>query len=109
MQVKLRNNWFAPGGRRFRKDPDNGAVSIPDEFFPFLPKSAVVVEPPAPAPAAPTVIPAVERPEPGTVLRDLDEDRASLETVDAKVTKAEQFRKALADEQAGKGKRRKAE
>ncbi len=44
MKVILKRNWFAPGGRRFRKGISSStAVEIPDSFKECLPVDAKVV------------------------------------------------------------------
>jgi hypothetical protein len=46
MKVKLKQNWFGPDGKRYRK----GEVEMPDSFEKLLPKSASIVEEEAPEP-----------------------------------------------------------
>ncbi|MEK9753369.1 MAG: hypothetical protein VW338_09180 [Rhodospirillaceae bacterium] len=63
MKVIFRNNWFAPSpvevldkirtraGRMFRKASE--PQHVPDNLFPYLPKSAKVIEPPVNVPKMP--------------------------------------------------------
>lgn len=44
--VKLSKMWFGPGGMRYRA----GTHELPEAFVDLLPKSAVVVKAPEPAP-----------------------------------------------------------
>lgn len=46
MKVHLRQNWFGPDGKRYRK----GVVEMDDGLEKFLPKSAEVQPEPAPEP-----------------------------------------------------------
>ena len=81
MKVKFKNAWFAPQAE-YRKDAKRtfsgqsfkpGEQIVPDSLYPFLPKSARVIEPPKSIAAAKEIpVP----PEPS--LKDFDNDRAAL-------------------------------
>lgn len=43
MKVLLKRNWYAPDGRRYRRDPNGGTTEIPDELKKQLPKDAEVL------------------------------------------------------------------
>jgi len=52
MEVKLKQNFFGPDGRLYRKT-NSGTTTVPDKFKDKLPTSSVIVSeapPPAPEP-----------------------------------------------------------
>jgi hypothetical protein len=125
-KVVLLNNFFAPGGVRFRKDPNGGPVSIPDEIVhngwlpttarvismddgstppPYRPRPQEGVRSPFPIQPGAPLPGQVRPPATGLNLRDFDEVRVSQEAVDARIvaqTAADKKRANLAKARAAK-------